>query len=133
MESTDDEKIFPVPSILIIHELLNVSKLPRIIDYVKDTNGLMEGEKKSMADVLNKPICILSVKEDIPSQFRNYNGTQGTYAAIQFFYASDDEQNRFRLNTGSEVLRDKLKQFQDQLELPAIGIIRKIGKYYTFC
>ena len=115
----------------INHEIIDCSNLPRIADYVQSEN-FIEGERCSIDDVLDKSICILAVKDDIPSRYKNFNGEYGTYAALQFFYIKDTKQIRYRLNTGSEVLRDKLRRFQERYKFPAIGVIRKFGKYYTF-
>lgn len=131
MESACNNNELGILSYIIAYEIIDISNLPKIIDYVETTN-FIEGEKQSINEVIDKRICILAVKEDIPSHFRNINGLYGTYAAIQFFYMSDPTQIRYRLNTGSEVLRDKLRQFQNRLAFPAVGIIRKVGRYYTF-
>lgn len=92
---------------------------PHFSDFSEDQ--ALDGDKIRLDEILNKEILILGFK------IKNSTKKSGTlYVTIQFKL---DGVNRISF-TGSEVLMDQLKRYEEHL--PFYAIIKKINRHYTF-
>lgn len=91
-------------------------------EFAKQNNGLLEGKKKKIEDILNVEIKVLKFKVK-PSKFPD-KGPH--YTTIQFELNSE----KFVVFTGSTVLTEQLETYKEQL--PFISTIRKSGKAFIF-
>lgn len=88
-----------------------------------ENEGVMDGEKTSVEDVLNKEIIILGYKIK-DSQYNKSNSDKYLHLQIQL----DDI--KYILFTGSNVLIEQMEKYKD--EIPFATTIIKIDKYFTF-
>jgi len=89
-------------------------------DFSEDT--VMDGEKVSIDSILDQDIEVHAFRI---RNSRYTKGNNGNYTIIQF----DRNGHRYIAFTGSTVLHDQLKKYEDKL--PFIAQIKKIGTYYT--
>ena len=91
-------------------------------EFAKKDEGLLDGKKKKIEDILNVEITVLGFKVK-PSKFPEKSPH---YTTIQFL--QDDK--KFIVFTSSIVLTEQLENYKEQL--PFIATIRKSGKAFTF-
>lgn len=96
--------------------------MKKFSDFAKD-EGVMDGEKTTIDDILNKEITILNYKIK-DSQYNKSNSDKYLHLQIQL----DDI--KYILFTGSNVLIEQMEKYKD--EIPFVAIIMKIDKYFTF-
>lgn len=94
----------------------------RFSDFAKEHIPL-DGDKIKIDAILNKEIEVLAVRIK-PSKY----GNKGTGSCLTIQFMMDGK--RYVSFTGSGVLTDQAKQYQQ--ELPFMATIKKIDKYYTF-
>lgn len=93
---------------------------PKFSDFAKNDN-VFEGEKKKIDEILNSEILIMGFK------IKDSKQREGTsYATVQFKHKN----NLFIFFTGSNVIKDQLNKYEDNI--PFNAIIKKVNKYYTF-
>ncbi len=94
------------------------------MNYFKDFNEdtVMDGDKVSIDSILDQDIevCAFRIRNS-----RYTKSNNGNYTIIQYVRNG----HRFITFTGSTVLHDQLKKYEDKL--PFITQIKKIGTYYT--
>lgn len=83
----------------------------------------LEGDKISIADVLNQPIVVFDYQVK-NSKVHNCDN----YLTVQFSFEGSEDVNV--LFTASEVLIDQLKSYEGYL--PFRTTVKKVKKYYTF-
>jgi hypothetical protein len=91
-------------------------------DFAKKEEGLLEGKKKKIEDILNVEITVLGYKVK-PSKFQDKSPH---YTTIQF----EENGEKFVVFTSSVVLTDQLERYEE--ELPFVATIKKSGKAFTF-
>lgn len=96
--------------------------MKKFSEFAKD-EGIMDGEKTTIEDILNKEITILSYKIK-DSQYKKTNLEKYLHLQIQL------DNVKYILFTGSIVLIDQMEKYKD--EIPFTTRIVKIDKYYTF-
>lgn len=84
----------------------------------------LTGDKVAIESILNKRILVLAF--DVRDSKYQSKGTKNC-TEVQFKEAGGDEHVFF---TGSEVLKDQLETYRDQL--PFWATVEKITRYYTF-
>lgn len=87
-----------------------------------EAEGPLEGIKKSINEILNLEILVLSFKIGKSS----YPEKSEFYVTIQF----ELNNKKYVIFTGSKVLREQLDKYRDKL--PFLTKIVKVDKYYTF-
>ena len=87
--------------------------------------GPLEGKKTKIDDVLNVEIVLLAytMKE---SKYQKSSAKD--CLTVQFEYP-DKPGEKYVIFTGSGVLIDQLKKYEDKL--PFMAIIKKVDRYYT--
>jgi hypothetical protein len=91
-----------------------------------DATPILDGKKAGLEEVFGKEIIVL-----------NYRVQKTKYAdaknpdclTVQFEFANTPGEHRVFFS-GSGVLRDQLKQYQDKL--PFMSVVRRVGKYFSF-
>lgn len=91
-------------------------------EFAKKDEGLLEGKKKKIEDILNVEITVLGFKVK-PSKFQDKSPH---YTTIQFMQGEE----KFVVFTSSIVLTEQLETYKEQL--PFISTIKKSGKAFTF-
>ncbi|MDP2723220.1 MAG: hypothetical protein Q8O72_10715 [Bacteroidales bacterium] len=86
--------------------------------------NVIEGDKVSIDDILNKPIIVTNAKVG-PSKYQR--NTSGKCLTLQFEQEPNHPQILF---TSSEVLISQIEEYNDKI--PFEAKIVKINKYYTF-
>lgn len=101
-------------------------------DIVESKN--LDGDKKKLEDVLDKPIVLTGWKITT-SKYANVNKGTKYCTKLQFYYQEDEEQTRYVLFTGSEVIRDQVEEMEAKLkelqETEVLTTIKKIGSYHS--
>jgi len=97
--------------------------MKRFSDFAKEAPPF-KGEQMKLNELLNKEIKILNFKVQ-ESQYKDKNDEIKFYTTINF--ELDGEQHI--LFTGSDVLRNQLEKYKD--EIPFMATIVKIERYYT--
>lgn len=93
----------------------------------------LDGEKKTLNDILNKKIVITghSVK---PSKY-NKKGSED-YVTIQFYFEEDVNKTPYVVFTGSTILREQLdlafEKLKERNEDSFSTEVTKVGSYYSF-
>lgn len=93
---------------------------PHFSDFSEE-DKVLDGDKSSIAKVLNQEILILNFRSGNRSKYKE--GEE--YTTIQFM--QDGE--KYVLFTGSEVLTDQLERYEKHL--PFYATIVQINSYYT--
>ncbi len=75
-----------------------------------EINSGLEGEKRTIAEVLNKPIVIVGALTK-PSKYKTE-----FYTAIQFYYLEDATKTKYIVFTGSEVIRKNIERAKEYCE-----------------
>lgn len=97
-----------------------VSQVKRFSDFAQGEFGL-EGEKKPIADILNKEICVTG--------FRIMDGKHPVgKELLQLQYKLEGVY--YITFTNGIVLIKQIKQYKE--EIPFVTTIKKFGNYYTF-
>lgn len=87
-----------------------------------DEPAMLDGAKARIEDVLNKEIKIIGHRI-APSKYTK--NKSGLCLTLQFV---DDEGRRLILFTGSDVLIEQVKKYEN--EIPFYATIKKIDRYY---
>ncbi len=95
----------------------------RFSDFAKEHVPL-DGAKIKIEQILNQEIEVLALRIK-PSK---YSAKGGSNACLTIQFIMDGQ--RYVAFTGSGILADQARQYQD--ELPFMATIKKIDKYYTF-
>lgn len=95
----------------------------KIFSEFAKNEGIMDGEKTTVEDILNKEIIILSYKIK-DSQYNKTNLDKYLHLQIQLGDV------KYVLFTGSKVLIDQMEKYKS--EIPFATTIVKIDKYFTF-
>lgn len=88
-------------------------------DFAED--GVFEGDKVKLDDILNKEILITGYK------IKDSHQKKGTQYLTIHFELDGKQHITF---TGSTVLMDQLKRYESHL--PFLSAIKKINRHYTF-
>lgn len=95
--------------------------LKKFSDFTQE--NIMEGDKLTIANILNKEIVIMSYRIK-NSKYSKSNSER--CLSLQF----ELNEEKFVVFTGSNVLIDQIEKYKD--EIPFLTTIIKIDKYFTF-
>ena len=93
---------------------------PHFKDFAQQDKGPLEGEKKKIAEILNKDILILNF------QIKKSKIKDGNYATIQF----ENGTKKYVVFTASGPLMDQLKE--NKAKMPFHTTIIQKFNYFTF-
>ena len=91
-------------------------------EFAKKEEGLLDGKKKKIEEILNVEITVISYKVK-PSKFPDKSPH---YTTIQF----QQDNEKFVVFTSSIILTEQLERYKE--ELPFVATIKKSGKAFTF-
>ena len=92
---------------------------PHFSDFAEDECAPLDGEKKKIADILNREILIINF------QIKKSKIKEGDYATIQFKNGGTE----YVIFTGSGPLMEQLEQYK--AKMPFFTTIIQKYKYYT--
>lgn len=105
--------------------------IPSFSDFID--NKVLDGDKKRLDDILDKPIIIINA---IISQSKYTRKDNPYVTKIQFYLEEDPEKKHYIIFTGSVVIRDQIEQITKALEEKNLPIcfrttVVKINNYYS--
>lgn len=102
-----------------------MEELHKFSDFAENDEKPLDGEKARIDNLLNRQIVLTRFKIR-PSKYKDKSSDCAT---VQFWEYGDINQTRKIFFTGSSVIIDMLKKYEDKL--PFLTTIKKIDRYYT--